>query len=137
MLKIVWKGRIVERQKTKGNLRMRQEYRIIATGLAAVLAVNIYAPIHVKASLFPAPIVVSAEENTRNGIEWIEGADDTTDSSQVTLETEASAQSAVTAQPQENSEEQAVYQDGVILLYTYEQLCAVGSGQQGAGRTGG
>lgn len=26
-------------------------------------------------------------------------------------------------------EEQAVYQDGVILLYTYEQLCAVGSGR--------
>ena len=71
---------------------MRKEYRIIAAGLAAVLAVNIYAPIHVKASLFPIPVVMSAEETLDGSIEWIESADDITDSSVTTLEPEASAQ---------------------------------------------
>lgn len=46
-----------------------------------------------------------------------------------TLQPQNSLPADTTAPETPKSSESAVYQDGVILLYTYEQLCAVGSGK--------
>jgi len=70
----------------------------------------------------PAPIENTAPANTPSPVENAVPENSATP--------ESGALPEQTPAPEEvPQQEKAVYKDGVILLYTYEQLCAVGSGQ--------
>lgn len=98
--------------------------RILAAAMAVVLSIQMVVPVRAQAT-YLSTVQSEVVEEVQKEPQSVQREEPTEEVP--AMEDKASEQEA--PEVGDSTSGPAVYQNGVILLYTYEQLCAVGSGQ--------